>query len=75
MKCPYCSGEMERGMIQARGGGGLYWLPENAKISFLVSDKKILSKDGVLLVSTNEVGAVNTPAEICKNCRKLVLEY
>lgn len=75
MKCPYCSNEMTRGKIQARGGGGLYWLPENEKIMITISDSKIQKKQGIVLVSTNTIGAVVVPAFICKPCRKIVIEY
>lgn len=73
MKCPYCSNEMTHGKIQARGGGGLYWSPENEMIT--ISDSKIQKHEGVVLVSTNAIGTVVVPAFICKSCRKIVIEY
>lgn len=75
MKCPYCAGEMIRGKIQARGGGGMYWLPENEKIMVIVSDKKIEKHNGVPLVTTNTIGPVTISAHLCDICRKIVIEY
>lgn len=72
MKCPYCSEEMLHGKVQARGGGGMYWLPEDEKIMFAVSDKKVDKHNGVLLVSANAIGSATVLACICKACRKII---
>lgn len=75
MKCPYCGNEMELGNVCARGGGGLYWLPEGKAIKFTVSNKKIEDHGGIVLVNCNEVGMLEHSAYICHTCRKLLMDF
>ena len=75
MKCPVCNNEMELGKLCARGGGGMYWLPKDAEIKLLVSNRKIEKHGGEIVVDTNHMGAVKHPAYICRLCNRILLEF
>jgi hypothetical protein len=65
---------MRVGNIGARGGGGLYWLPDKEKIKFIVSNNIIKKHNGILLVDCNEIGISRT-AYVCEECRKIIMDY
>jgi len=75
MKCTYCGNEMKLGNVCARGGGGMYWLPEDESIKFIVSNKTIQDHSGIVLVDCNEVGTIRRSAYICTICRKLFMDF
>lgn len=35
MKCPYCNGEMELGVISGDGRSGVYWKTGDKKVNFM----------------------------------------
>lgn len=62
MNCPNCGKEMQPGWIYGRAP--LLWSPKQGKVAlFLGKDDVNLVKDGF------------PAAFICKDCRKVILEY
>lgn len=74
MNCPICGNEMKHGNIGARAGGGLFWLPDEEKIRFIISNNKINKKNGIVLVGCNEV-QISRAAYVCEECRKIIMDY
>ncbi|HKM00219.1 MAG TPA: PF20097 family protein [Mobilitalea sp.] len=74
MKCPMCGNEMKHGNIGARGGGGLYWLPDDEKINFIVSNNIIKKHNGIVLVGCNEP-RISRVAYVCEECRKIIIDF
>lgn len=74
MNCPICGNEMKFGKICARAGGGLYWLPDEEKIKYIVSNKIIEKHSGIVLVNTDEF-RINREAYVCTECRKIIMDY
>ncbi len=66
MKCPCCGDEMEKGYLQA--GQILLWARKKHKIS-------LLPRDGDVLIDKNYWSGVSPEAYICKQCKKLVVDY
>ncbi len=66
MKCPFCSKEMEQGVLQA--GDIILWARKRHKIS-------LLPKDGEVMLDRNVLGYTAIPSWICKDCRKVITEY
>ncbi len=70
MKCPYCGGEMESGLIQS--GNELAWLP--------VSKRKLAARaqlyDGSVVLSEYSFlhGSAVT-AWLCRSCEKVIIDY
>lgn len=74
MNCPVCGNEMKVGYIGARGGGGLYWLPDGEKLKFTVSNKIINKHNGIVLVDSNEF-RINRVAYVCEECHKIIMDF
>lgn len=66
MKCPYCDSEMEQGLLQ--GMQRVAWVKKQHKISLHPNEGEILLENSVF---QNFVFS----AEICKTCKKIVLDY
>lgn len=66
MKCPFCYGEMEEGVIQS--GQIVLW----AKKKHIIS---LNPKEGEVELSRNLMGYCSIPAWICKSCKKVVADY
>ena len=75
MNCPYCGKEMTLGDICARGGAGMYWMPQEQKLRFLVSNKVIEKHNGIVLVDVNTIGGVTKTAYVCASCKKMVIDF
>lgn len=65
MKCPYCDNEMEQGFLQ--GHQRAAWVKKQHKIS-------LLPKQGEMLLA-NSIRSFIFPAQICKSCKKIVVDY
>ena len=74
MNCPICGNEMKFGKIGARAGGGLFWLPDEEKIKYIVSNNIIEKHKGIVLVDTNE-NKISRTAYVCAECRKIIMDY
>ncbi len=66
MKCPYCNNEMEQGLLQ--GMRRVAWVKNRHKIS-------LFPKQGEILLENNTCNDFILSAEICKNCKKIILDY
>ena len=66
MKCPYCGGEMEAGILE--GERYLLWAKKPHKISYR-------PKEGEVLLGEKTINAVAVEAFICKQCRKITVDY
>ena len=67
MNCPYCGKEMEQGYIIAAGRrGAILWSTDQVKSGYFKS------KEDVKLAGLMED---NPPALLCRDCRKIVMEY
>lgn len=74
MNCKICGNGMKSGKIGARGGGGLYWLPCDEDVNFIISNNIIKKHIGIVLVNCNEL-QIRRAAYVCEECRKIVLDY
>lgn len=66
MNCPICGKIMEQGFVQA--GDILVWVKQKHKIS-------LLPKSGEVMLGRNFWGYCAIPAWICKDCKKVLLDY
>lgn len=66
MKCPYCNNEMESGLLQ--GMHRVAWVKKKHKLS-------LFPKQGEILLENNEFKDFVLSAQICKKCRKIVVDY
>lgn len=74
MNCPICDNVMKVGNIGARAGGGLFWLPDEEKIKFIISNNKIKKHNGIVLVDCKEI-RISRTAYVCEECRKIIMDY
>lgn len=74
MNCPFCGEELVLGNVFARGGAGMYWLPEEERMRFLVSNKSVEQHGGVVLVGVDHIGTVSHTAYACPACKRIILE-
>jgi hypothetical protein len=68
MKCPYCSNEMEEGIIQSNGSV-LLWTNNKHLISLLANS----SKGEIQLDHT--FGSASINGNICRICQKIIIDY
>lgn len=66
MKCPYCDNEMEQGLLQ--GMRRVAWVKQQHKIS-------LLPKQGEIMLKNNTFSDFVFPAQICKSCEKIIVDY
>lgn len=66
MNCPVCGNEMAQGFLQ--GGQRIAWVKTPHKVS-------LLPKSGEVLLGNNLMEDLSFPAGLCKNCKKILLDY
>ncbi|WP_053957480.1 PF20097 family protein [Inediibacterium massiliense] len=66
MKCPYCNTEMKEGILQSNRY--LLWAKTKHKLSYHPKDEEILLDEKM-------IGDVTVEAYICKDCKKIILDY
>lgn len=66
MKCPYCSKEMEIGVLQS--GQIILWAKKKHHLS-------LNAKDGEVELGRNYMGGCSLTACICKSCKKVIVDY
>lgn len=66
MKCPYCSGEMEKGHLQ--GNQRIAWVKTRHKVS-------LMPRKGEILLENNSLNSFFMEAHICKSCKKIIVDY
>ena len=69
MKCPICGNDMERGFIQTEGRVML-WTKEPHTLTLFTRDDEV-----EIIHEQNPFCMPSLPAEICKKCKKVVLDY
>lgn len=69
MKCPCCGNDMEQGFIKT-SGRAMLWTQKPNKLTLFTSDN-----DVDIIYEQNPFCIPKLPAEICKKCRKVVLDY
>lgn len=74
INCPICGNGMKFGKIGARAGGGLFWLPDEEEVKFIVSNNIIEKHNGILIVNCNEP-QIRHVAYVCEECRKIIMDY
>lgn len=80
MNCPACGKEMERGKIVTEHSIGLFFLPPGGETALLFQTRKNIEKQGGIVLDGpynwdlpgNETAI---PAYVCRECRKIVMEY
>ena len=75
MNCPYCAKPMEEGNIPGDRQLGMYWLPENEKISVVFANWVANEKGGIPLADPKFIGFPSLKAYICRSCKKGVFEF
>ena len=66
MKCPFCNGVMEKGLLQA--GNMIVWVKKKHYVS-------LLPKEGEVLLARDYWTGATLPSWICRQCRKVITEY
>lgn len=66
MKCPYCNGEMEKGILE--GQRYLLWAKRPHKLTYH-------PKEGEVLLGEKTISSVVVDSYICKQCKKIILDY
>lgn len=66
MKCPCCDQEMESGYLQT--GTRIAWTKKIHKVS-------LRPRKGEIMLENNVFKGVNFQAYICKQCKKVLLDY
>ena len=67
MKCPLCRNDMESGFIQA--GRVVLWMQKPRKVLFPRKNEELI------VYEENPFVIPSIPAEICKECKKIWLDY
>lgn len=80
MVCPYCGKEMESGVINVSNGAKspISWLPQEVILNktFMPVTKKGTEKlGGIALPVKNTFMLPHIDAYICKDCRKIIIDY
>ena len=68
MKCPFCNKEMEEGVIQSP-----YELAWKKKKSFLTGTS--FDKDAISLSEPSFLKGSSVNACLCRECKKIIIEY
>lgn len=66
MNCPNCNTKMEKGFLQ--GMRRVAWVKKHHKVS-------LLPKQGEILLENNTINDFVFLAWICKECKKIVVDY
>lgn len=70
MKCPYCSNEMELGMI--RSSHEIAWLKGDKPHTFT---KASFHEGSVVLAGLDLMKGSTVTAFLCRACRKVIIDY
>lgn len=69
MRCPYCGGEMEKGLIQSQHE--IAWIPGG--------DRSVAGRakfhNGVVLSKLNLLRGSAVTAWLCRGCEKVVIDF
>lgn len=70
MKCPYCNGEMEKGLIHSTQE--ISWIKGEKRLLFARAD---MYKDSVILSERSFWKGSACVAYNCQNCQKVIVDY
>lgn len=75
MKCPFCAGEMQSGIIKFDGRAPLRWISEDTPKSGLDRFWDALGGVGTLTAGQCSIwGAGELQADYCVTCKKMIFE-
>ncbi len=66
MLCPYCGGKMGKGILQ---GGRRLVFARKVRLFGLHPE------EGDILLDRNPLSEANFPAWVCRQCRKIIVDY
>ena len=66
MNCPTCGKMMEKGLVQV--GSRAVWVRKKHLVS-------LLPREGEVELARNLMGYAAIPAYICKDCKKVLMDY
>ena len=77
MQCPKCGSKMEKGVVFAQKSSGIHWVPSEENIPHVLSNHKIMSCGGEVMVPITYLGIKppTAPAWICRCCKIVNIEY
>ena len=77
MKCPFCGEEMEQGVLYTENSRGLCFLPPDVFLGCFDTKKSLEKQGGIVLDGPYRARFNETqlPAQACRKCRKIVLDY
>ena len=79
MNCPVCGKAMQEGMVVYNPSVGLHFLPPGGSLPYVMTKHGIEKQGGIALDGPNNLGPLKSdgtlPAYICRECRKIVVEY
>lgn len=75
LKCPYCGGEMKKGLFHATGANKLLWVPENVNLPAITFNTKKLIDKGAIYPKFKRVSSnAYVTAHCCEECKAIILK-
>lgn len=72
--CPFCGGEMKKGLFHATGANKLIWVPENVSLPAITFNTKKLADKGAYLPEFKRVSSnAYTKAYCCNDCKAILI--
>ena len=79
MNCPACGKAMEAGKVAYNPAVGLHFLPPNERLPRLLTKSGVEKRGGISLDGPHDLGPLESDgtlrAFLCRDCRKIVMEY
>lgn len=74
---PVCGRELERGWVCTKESIGVFFLSYHQKLKTFYTSKNIEEDGGIVLDGPHRFRFNETKiyAEVCRNCRKIMMEY
>lgn len=72
MKCPFCGGDMQPGIIKYNSNMPLRWIPENTPKSGLDRFWDVLGGIGILTAGQRSKGKLKS--DFCPACKRMIFE-
>lgn len=70
MKCPFCGGEMQQGVLSGDGRSKVRWKADDQKTPFTDAFTDV----GTLTAAKYTLTSFTMKAHFCKACKKMILE-
>ena len=67
MKCPFCEGEMKKGVMSGDGRSKVFWEPENEKLGLM---DKIVGKG--IIDADYSLTKFKIQSDYCQTCKKMI---